>query len=147
MFQHQAVVDMVWVEVMDSFLPTGPQDIGWAVLLGYHSSEGRRPDANLFNTFRPRQNCCDFMNDIFECIFLNENVWIMIKMSLEFVPKGQIHNIPAMVQIMTWCHPGDKPLSDPMMVSLLTQLCVTRPRWVNAGIASECKLGFVNLDY
>ena len=26
--------------------------------------------------------------------------------------------------------PGDKPLSEPMMVSLLTHICVTRPRWV-----------------
>ena len=27
--------------------------------------------------------------------------------------------------------PGDKPLSEPMMVSLLTHICVTRPQWVN----------------
>ena len=27
--------------------------------------------------------------------------------------------------------PGDKPLSEPMMVSLLTYWCVTRPQWVN----------------
>ena len=26
--------------------------------------------------------------------------------------------------------PGDKPLSEPMMVSLLTHICVTRPQWV-----------------
>ena len=34
------------------------------------------------NTLRPRQNGCDFSNDIFKWIFLNENVWILIKISL-----------------------------------------------------------------
>ena len=44
----------------------------------------------------------------------------------------QINNIPALVQIMAWCQPGDKPLSEPMMIKLLTQICVTWPHWVNA---------------
>ena len=71
---------------------------------------------------------------IFKRIFLNENVWIPIKISLKFVPKGPINNIPAMVQIMAWRRPGDKPLSEPMVVSLPTQICVARPQWVNAYI-------------
>ena len=33
--------------------------------------------------------------------------------------------------IMTWRRPGDKPLSEPMMVWLPTHICVTRPQWVN----------------
>ena len=49
------------------------------------------------NTSRPRQNGRHFADDIFKCIFLNENVWIPIKMSLKFVPKGPISNIPALV--------------------------------------------------
>ena len=36
-----------------------------------------------------------------------------------FVPKVRINNIPALVQIMAW-RSGDKPLSEPMMVNLLT---------------------------
>ena len=52
--------------------------------------------------------------------------------SLKFVPKGPINNIPALVQIMAWRRPGDKPISEPMMVSLLTHICVTRPQWVNS---------------
>ena len=52
-------------------------------------------------------------------------------MSLKFVPKGPINNTPALVQIMAWRRPGDKPLSEPMMVSLPTHICVTRPQWVN----------------
>ena len=31
---------------------------------------------------------------------------------------------------MAWRRPGDKPLSELMMVSLLTHICVTRPQWV-----------------
>ena len=31
---------------------------------------------------------------------------------------------------MAWRRPGDKPLSEPMMVSLLTHVCVARPQWV-----------------
>ena len=38
-----------------------------------------------------------FPDDIFKCIFLNENVFISIKISLKFVPKGQINNILALV--------------------------------------------------
>ena len=46
------------------------------------------------------------MDAIFKCIFLNEDVWISIKISLKFVPKGPINNIPALVQIMAWRQPG-----------------------------------------
>ena len=82
------------------------------------------------NTLRPRQNGCHFAGDIFKCIFLNENAWISLKISLKFVPTVRINNIPALVQIMAWRRPSDKPLSEPMMVSLLTHICVTRPQWV-----------------
>ena len=81
-------------------------------------------------TLRPRQNGRHFADDMFKYIFLNENVWIQIKISLKFVPKVPINNIPALVQIMAWRRSGDKPLSQPMMDSLLTHICVTRPQWV-----------------
>ena len=62
---------------------------------------------------------------------LNENVWIVIKISIKFfVPKGPINNIPAFVQIVAGCQPGDQPLSEPMMLNLLTYICVTRPKCV-----------------
>ena len=83
-----------------------------------------------FNTLRPRQNGRHFADDTFKRIFLNENVWISLRFSLKFVPKVRINNIPSLVQIVAWCRPGDKPLSEPMMVSLLTHICVTRPQWV-----------------
>ena len=49
------------------------------------------------NTLRPRQNGRHFADDTLKCIFLNENVWIPIEISLKFVPKGPIDNIPALV--------------------------------------------------
>ena len=53
------------------------------------------------------------MAAIFQHIFVNANIWISIKISLKFVPKGQINNILALGQIMALCRPSDKPLSDP----------------------------------
>ena len=81
------------------------------------------------STLGPRQNGRYFPDDIFKLIFLNETVLISIKISLKFVPMGPINNIPALVQIMAWRWPGDKPLSESMMVSLLTHICFTRPQW------------------
>ena len=86
----------------------------------------------MFNLLRSRQNGCQFPDDIFKCIFLTENAIIAIKISLKFVPKGSINNIPILVQIMAWRQQGDKPLSEPMMVRLSTYICVTRPQWVNS---------------
>ena len=80
---------------------------------------------------RPRENGQHLADDTFKRIFFNENVWISIKISLTFVPKGPIYNIPALVQIMAWCRPGDKPLSEPMMDSLPRHICVTLPQWIN----------------
>ena len=49
---------------------------------------------------------------------------------LKFTPKGPINNNPALVLIMAWCRPGDKPLSEPTMIRLLTHICVTQSYWV-----------------
>ena len=85
----------------------------------------------FINTLRPRRTRQHFTHNIFKRNLFNENVWISIKILLKFVPKSPINNIPALVQIMAWRRPGDKPLSVPMMVSLPTHICVTRPQWVN----------------
>ena len=84
----------------------------------------------IVNTLRLRQDGRHFSDDIFKCIFLDENIWISIKILLKFVPKGPINNILALVQIMAWRRAGDKPLSEPMMVRLPMHICVTRPQWV-----------------
>ena len=75
-----------------------------------------------FNTLRPRQN-----GRLFHTTFSNAFSWMKmkefsIKISQKFVPKDQINNIPSLVQIMAWRRPGDKSLSEAMLVSLLTHI-------------------------
>ena len=83
------------------------------------------------NTLRLRQNGRHFADDTFKRILMNENIRSSINISLKFVPNCLIYNIPALVQILAWRRPGDKPLSEPMVVNLLTHICVTRPQRVN----------------
>ena len=63
------------------------------------------------------------MAAIFQTKFSNafsstENVQISIKISLKFVPKGPIKNIPSLVRIMASRRPGDKPLSESITASI-----------------------------
>ena len=44
-----------------------------------------------FNILRLRQR--HFADDLFESIFLNKTIWILIKISLKFVPKGPVNNV------------------------------------------------------
>ena len=69
--------------------------------------------------------------------FLNENARISTKISLKFGPRGPINNIPALVQIMAWRRPSDKPLSEPVVVSLQMHISVGRPQWVNSGLITS----------
>ena len=82
------------------------------------------------NTFGPSQDGLHFPDNIFKCSFLNENVWISIKISLKFLPTVPNNNIPSLFQIMVWRRSGDKPLSETMVISWLTHICVTQPQWV-----------------
>ena len=97
--------------------------------------EERRPF--VVNILKPRQNGRHFPDDIFRSIFVNENACISNKMSLKFVSKGPINNIPALVEIMAWRPLANKPSSEPMMVSLLTHVDVTQPQWVNSNCSSH----------
>ena len=98
--------------------------VGWLLIHAVFCMCGGSPGAEhwqgngqirVVNSLRPRQNRRHCADNIFECNLLNENVWIMIKISLKFVPKGPNNNVPALVQIMAWRQTGDKPLSEPMM--------------------------------
>ena len=97
----------------------------------YHYNNSVWLTVCCINKLRPMQNGHQFPDDIFQCIFFNENVWISIKISVKFVPKGPINNIPALVEIMAWRWPGNKPLSEQMMVRLLMHMCITRTQWVS----------------
>ena len=61
------------------------------------------------NTFRPTPNGRHFTDATFKRIFMNWNVRVLIEISMKFVPKSPINNSPALVQIMAWRRPGDKP--------------------------------------
>ena len=54
-------------------------------------------NSNWINTFRPRQYGHHFADNIFKCIFLNENVWILNTISLKCVRYGPINNMSALV--------------------------------------------------
>ena len=82
------------------------------------------------NSLKPRRCRRHFEDDIFKCIFLNEKILIPSKIPLKFIPKGPINNIPALVQIMAWCRPVDKPLCEPIMIISLMHICITQPQWV-----------------
>ena len=71
--------------------------------------------SEYFNTLRPRQNGRHFPDNIFKCIFLNENIYISIKILLKFVAQGPINTIPGLVQIMVWHLTGNKPLSETIL--------------------------------
>ena len=58
-------------------------------------------------------------DDIFKCIFLNENDRNPIQFSLKFVPRTPIDNTPALVPVMAWRRKGDKPLPEPMMIQFI----------------------------
>ena len=113
-----------------------------------HTNAAVTAEAMTVNTLRPRQDGRRFTDDTFERIFLNENFIVLIKISLKFVAFGTIDNIPALVQIMAWRRPGDKPLTEPMMARLPTHICVARPQWVKLPFLLDSVNGAVHkLEY
>ena len=51
----------------------------------------------VFKISPPGQFGGKIADDIFKCIFFNENIWISIKISLKLVLYGPIDNKPALV--------------------------------------------------
>ena len=74
------------------------------------------------NILRPRQNGQHLADNILKCIFFNENVWILLKISPNFVPNFQINKYFRIGSDHGWHQPGDTPLSEPMMVKLRTHM-------------------------
>ena len=61
-----------------------------------------------------------YADDIFNCMFLNENDRILIQISLKYVPRSLISNKPALVQVMAWRRSGNKPLLPGQMQTRFT---------------------------
>ena len=70
--------------------------------------------------------------------FFNENNRISIKISPKF---------PTLVHLMAWCRPGDKPSSEPKMVSSTTHICVSRPQWVKVRLKSYHAGFFLTMSF
>ena len=100
---------------------------------------------NDINTLRPRQDGRHFPDDIFKCNFLNEDIWVSIKIPLKLVPSGPITGISSLVQTMACRLAGAQPLYEPMPISLLTHICVTRPRRVKTRIHHTVSQNFRSL--
>ena len=83
------------------------------------------------NSSPPGQKGHHFEDYIVKCIFANENVCILIQISLKFVPKATIDNNLALVHIMAqlklcWS-------------SSLMHICDTRGTWVYSSISEWLK--------
>ena len=103
-------------------------------------SRSQSPQNNIISlTHWGRDKSTPFRRRHFQMHFLEWKCINLIDISLKFVPEGRINNIQALVQIMAWCWLGDKPLSELMMVSLLTHICVTQPQWVNDSMVQTAR--------
>ena len=49
----------------------------------------------------------------------------------EICSQSPIDNKPALVWVMAWRLPGDKPLPEPLLAQSLKHICGTRGRWVH----------------
>ena len=117
-------VIFLWVEIHISqkFAAWGP--------IYYKSSSvqvivSNRHQSITLDALRLRQYDRHSADDIFKCVFFYENIWIFINIWLRFVSSIQIKSIPSFSQIMAWHQLGDMPLSELMVVNLLTHICVT----------------------
>ena len=72
----------------------------------------------------PGQNGRYFANGILRSICVKEKFYILIKISLKFVPKGPVYNNPALAQIMAWHQISDKPLCKLMLTRFMTLIYV-----------------------
>ena len=77
------------------------------------------------NTLRPRQKAVILhttVSNVLSSMKINE---FRLKLQLNVLTKIQV-----LVLIMACCRPGDKPLSELMLVRLLMHICLTQPQWV-----------------
>ena len=100
------------------------------------------------NTSRPRQNGRNFTGDIFKCIFSNENVWILIEISLKFIPNCPINNILALVQIMVWRRPVNAIPQNktPVTITLITfvgEIHISYTQCMMRGFPSNPQIGIL----
>ena len=109
--QQEYVVISQWINPQHAYLLYQNMNMEYVCFLishNYFILKWYRPPQFFFmvNRFEAKTKWPPFPDDIFKSIFLNENVKIATKMSLNFVPNGTMNNTSVLVQIMTWRHPG-----------------------------------------
>ena len=98
-------------------------------------SESWKVHRNLFEIYIWMECQC-FTEDISKCIFLNENCCKFTEVcSMEF----NHNNWLASVLVMAWPGTGHKPLSEPMVVSLLMHICIIGPQCASPAANIENK--------
>ena len=100
----------------------------WLKLI--HVSQGG--PRNSVSTHWGRDKIANISQTTYSNAFSRMKIYeFLLTISLKIVPKVRMNNIAASVQIMVWRRPGNRPVSEPMIVNLLTHICATRPQWVN----------------
>ena len=90
------------------------------------------PLPEVVNSSPAEQKGHHFADDNFKRIFVNEMFFISMWISMKLVSKGPIHDIPALVQIMAWRRPGDKPLSEPMLAQFTNAYMRHKGGWISS---------------
>ena len=80
-----------------------------------------------FNKLRPRQSGRHFL-DFFKSILVNENVWISIEISLNFVSNYPLNNIPVLVQVWLGADQATSHCLNQWWSTLLTHKRVNPPQ-------------------
>ena len=118
---HEEMVNIVSIHFTDDL--TSVID-GKSCLIFFHTH------SYMFNTLKPRKKWTPFRRPHFQAHWHEWKCMNLDKISWKFALRGPINDIQASVHIMAWRRPGDKLLSEPMMISLPTQICVTWPQWI-----------------
>ena len=69
-----------------------------------------------FNTLIPGQSGQHLVDNIYKCIFFDENYDILIKISPKLVPEIWTDNNSAMVHVMAWHQTGSKPIPESKLI-------------------------------
>ena len=128
------------VHVITTVFHEKKRKIYWFHHLGIQVEHGHRKDVSsqlwgielgIYALRALTHWCRDEMGNMSQTTFSNVlSLMDFFLFRLKFLPKRRVNNIPALVQMMAWRRLGDKPLLEPMMASLPTHICVSRPQWI-----------------
>ena len=70
-----------------------------------------------------KYNVCHLADDIFKCIFMDD--FLLIKISLKFVPSGPSDNSATFLYLIRWCRAGGDPWYESTM-AYITEILMRR---------------------